>query len=144
MRRRWWLIATVAGIVWSSASARLAANRELTFEDRVLAQERIERVSYAHTIGSIRSFEEAVPRALLEQRVRTYLKQSRALELIWHTPVTAAMLQAEADRITASTRMPDRLQEVRAALLQDEFVFQECFARAALVDRLAPVYPRNR
>jgi hypothetical protein len=110
--------------------------RELTFEERVQAQEAIERVYYSHQIGATRPFEEAVPREVLERKVRTYLKQTAALEQFWHTPITAEMLQAEIGRIIHSTRMPDRLREVFQAVGNDPFVIQECLARPTLVGHL--------
>lgn len=118
-----------------SATAPVLA-RDLTFEERVLAQEAIERVYYSHQIGTSRSFEDAVPRTLLERKVRTYLKESVALEKFWHTPVTAAMLQGELIRLTQRTRMPERLRELYSALNADPFLIRECFARQILVARL--------
>jgi N-acetylneuraminic acid mutarotase len=111
--------------------------RELTFEDRVHAQVAIERVFYSHQIGATRPFEEAVPRELLERKVRTYLKQSLSLERVWNAPVTAEMLRQELERIARSTRMPDRLRELHAALGNDPFLIQECLVRPVLADRLA-------
>ena len=49
--------------------APLSHARDLTFEERVGAQEAIERVYYSHQIGAERLFEEAVPRDLLERKV---------------------------------------------------------------------------
>ncbi len=60
-----------------------------------------------------------------------------ALEELWSTPVTAEALQAELNRIARSTRFPERLQEIYAALGEDPVIIQECFARQSLVDRLA-------
>src|SRR5262249_25859012 len=54
----------------------LAHARELSLDDRVNAQEAIERVYYAHQMGATRPFEEAVPRETIERKVRTYLDQS--------------------------------------------------------------------
>jgi len=110
---------------------------ELSFEDRVAAQEAIERVFYAYQIGATRPFEEAVPREVLERKVRTYLAQSVALDSMWHTPVTAEMLQRELERMASRTRMPERLQELFAALADDPVLIQECLARQVLVNRLA-------
>src|SRR5881409_4006443 len=114
-----------------------AMARDLAFEERVKAQEAIERVYYSHQIGATKPFEEAVPRTLLEKKVRTYLKQSLALQELWKTPVTAEMLSRETERILKSSRTPGRLQELYAALGRDPFLLQECVARATLVDRLA-------
>jgi len=113
-----------------------AAARDLTFEERVAAQEAIERVYYSHQVGVTKPFEEAVPREILEEKVRTYLKQSVALEQIWFTPVTVGMTRAELERIAKDSRFPDRLREIYHALGENQFVVEECFARPALVGRL--------
>ena len=52
--------------------------RDLTFEDRVKAQEATERVYYSRQIGATRLFEEAVPREVLEDRAHKYLQQAVA------------------------------------------------------------------
>jgi hypothetical protein len=110
--------------------------RDLTFEDRVNAQEVIERVYYSHQIGATKPFEEAVPRAVLEEKVRTYLKESIALQQSWHTQLTSYMLQVEVQRMARSTRAPERLQELYAALGNDPYLIEECLGRQVLVDRL--------
>jgi len=119
------------------ASTGITSARDLTLEERIHAQEAVERVYYSHQEGTTRPFEEAVPRAVLERKVRTMLEQSSALEAIWNKPVTAEALQRETERIARGTRMPERLRELYAALGNDAFLFQETVARAALVDRLA-------
>ena len=119
------------------ALAREAGPRALTFEDRVRAQEAVERVYYRHQIGATKSFEQAVPRAVLESKVRKSLDQTAALAAFWKTTVTDEMLQGELERMAHGTRMPDRLIELYAALGNDSFLIKECFARAILVDRLA-------
>ncbi|HET8947700.1 MAG TPA: hypothetical protein VFQ07_12030, partial [Candidatus Polarisedimenticolia bacterium] len=110
--------------------------RPLTFEERVGAQEAIERVSYSRQIGATVPFEVAVPRAVLERKVRTSLEQSAALESLWKTKVTAGMLRRELERMVEQTEMPDRLRELFAALGNDPFLIEECLARPVLVDRL--------
>ena len=114
----------------------VVAARELTFEDRVRAQEAIERVYYSHQIGATKPFTEAVPRDVLERKVRTYLKQSVALERFWFTPVTSEMLEREVERMVRQSRMPERLVELGQALGNDEFLIRECLARPVLVARL--------
>src|SRR6185503_15130875 len=79
----------------------------LTFEQRVEAQRAIERVYYSHQVGARLPFDEAVTQENIEKKVRTYLKQSAALEQLWRTPVTAQMLHAEAERMAHATRMPE-------------------------------------
>ena len=117
------------------ATAAPAPRRTLTFEERVRAQERIERVYYAHQIGATQPFEEAVPRSLLESRVSRSLRQSVALERYWKDGLTSADLRAETERVLRSTRFPRRLKELFAALDNDTFLFQECVARASLGER---------
>ena len=114
-----------------------AVARDLTFEERVKAQEVIERVYYSHQIGAAEPFEEAVSKQALEKKVRTYLKQTMALERLWRTTVTAGMLQSETERMARMTRMPGRLHELYSALGEDSLLIQECLARPALVSRLA-------
>ena len=113
-----------------------AQARDLSFEDRVAAQTAIERVYYAHQIDATQSFEEAVPRAVIEERVRTYLRQSRVLAAVWKTPITDEMMSRELLRMTGSSRLPERLRAIFAALDNDPFIIKECLARAALADRL--------
>ena len=119
-----------------TTSARSPQTRQLTFEDRVLAQEAIERVYYSHQIGATKPFDEAVPREVIEKKVRMYLKQSVALEKYWNTPITGETLLREFERMKGETRMPARLRELFATLDNDPVLILECLARPALVDRL--------
>lgn len=120
----------------AAASSRPALARDLTFEERVRAQEAVERVYYSHQIGATRRFEEAFPRTALERKIRTVLAKSAALETFWNTPITGVMLRDETLRIARQTRLPERLQEIYDALGGDPLLFQETVARATLVDRL--------
>ena len=123
--------------VATALAAPTLAARELSFDERVEAQEAIERVYYSHQDGASRAFEAVVPRAVLEQKVRKYLAQSIALEDFWGTRVSTDMLEREVERMVRETRMPARLSELFAALGNDGFLVQECLARPLLVDRLA-------
>ena len=131
------LLAVVATGAAFLSPLRPAPARELTLEERVRAQEAIERVYYSHQTGTTRPFDEVVTRSLLESKVRTYLRQTAALQTVWKTPVTADMLRRETERMARQTRMPKRLLEIYAALGDDVLTIQECLARPALVDRLA-------
>lgn len=126
-----------AAIVAAALFTADASARSLSFDERVTAQSVVERVYYSHQLGATEPFEKAVPRAVLERKVRQSLKKSQALDDLWKTPITGEMLAAELDRIVASTRLPDRLLEVYGALGDDPFLLAECVARPALVDRLA-------
>jgi N-acetylneuraminic acid mutarotase len=126
----------LAVLVCSAALATEPVQRTLSFDDRVQAQKAIERVYYAHQLGATKPFDEAVPRAVLEAKVRKYLEQSVALNNYWKTPVTDQALQRELERMAQGTKMPERLIELYAALGNDSFLIKECLARPALVDRL--------
>ena len=127
----------VVALNGAGAFASDPPQRTLTFEERVNAQAAIERVYYAHQIGATKPFDQAVPRAVLENKVRKYLEQTVALQTYWKTAVTDETLQRELERMAQGTRMPERLQELYAALGNDAFLIKECLARPALVDRLA-------
>jgi len=111
--------------------------RNLTIPERVDAQRAIDRIYYLHQDGSTEPFETAVPISVFEKKVRTYLKQSAALETFWHTPINAQALQAEWARIARESRFPDRLREVYDALGNDPILIQECLVRPVLAERLA-------
>jgi N-acetylneuraminic acid mutarotase len=134
MIRRLLTLALLSGA--SFAPALQASARDLALAERIALETEIERVRYSHQIGTHVPFEVAVPRAVVERRVRRTLQQSAALEAIWHTPLTAAMLEAETERMAARSRMPDRLRELFGALGNDAVAVQECLARPLVADRL--------
>jgi hypothetical protein len=105
MRLIGYLVATLALVTPSAAAG------DLTFEERVKAQEAIERVYYSHQIGASRPFEERIPRPVLERKVREYLRQSAALDKYWNTPVTAEMLERETERMLSGSTSFSRRSE---------------------------------
>ncbi len=121
----------------------LLHGRELSFEARVEAQAAIERVYYAHQIGTTVPFEVAVPREGIESRVRAYLEQSAALEADRKTRITEPMLDREVERMLRDTRLPARLKEIFAALHDDPFVIRECLARPIVVRRWSAGEPAS-
>ena len=123
----------------------LADTVVLSFDERVRAQEAIERVYHAHRVGDTRSFEEATPKSRIEQKVNRYLAQSVAIEAIWDTPVTTSVIERELERIAHGTRLPERLQELFDALANDPLLVRECLVRPVLVDRMArQLFSRDR
>ncbi len=139
MLHRWrvLVLAVAAPAVLSPANGSPPLHRELTFQERIDCQRAIERVYYSHQIRATRPFEEAVPEELLERKVRTYLRQSVALDELWHTPITAPMLKAELDRMAAGSQLPERFEEIYTALGHDPLLVMECFVRPVLADRLS-------
>lgn len=134
------ILAMAAGAVLAAVPAPAAATpavvRDLTFRDRVAAQRAIDRLEYQHRIGTRRPFEEAVPEEITERRVLESLRRSAALENVWRTRVSRAMLDAELRRMARRTWFPDRLRAVEEALGGDPLLLRECLARPVLVERL--------
>ncbi len=139
MSVRWWcgarLVLCVVCALWFTL-AFSATPPNLSFEQRIKAQEAIERVYYGHQLGASLPFEEAVPRALLEEKVRATLRRSVALASLWKQPVTGAMLHRELERIARDTAFPERLVELYRALGDDPVLIAECLARPVLVEHL--------
>src|SRR5262245_16176144 len=119
-----------------------AAERTLTFEERVAAQKAIEQVYWSHRIWPADNpqpkppLSAVMPDAAIRSRVEDSLARTTALDRFWSHAVSPEELQAEMDRMVASSRQPEVLREVFAALGNDPFVIAECVARPALTDRL--------
>jgi hypothetical protein len=104
----------------------------------VLVQDRaaVERVYYEHRLGQKPPFEEALPAATLEHLVRLDLKKEAVLRKTYGVTITPAMLDTEVQRINTTTRAPDMLAEIKAALGNDPAKFANVFAKPILVERL--------
>jgi len=96
----------------------------------------IERVYYSHRLGTKPPFEQVSPETLIERLVRQELRKERVLKTVYRTEITLAMLDAEVQRINATTRAPDMLVEIKTALGNDPEKFAEAFAKPFLVERL--------
>jgi 23S rRNA U2552 (ribose-2'-O)-methylase RlmE/FtsJ len=96
----------------------------------------IERVYYHHRLGQKPPFEQISPASLIERLVREELHKEAALKQVYGVEITPAMLEAEVQRINATTRAPEMLAEIKAALGKDPDKFANAFARPFLVERL--------
>src|SRR4030095_687415 len=76
--------------------------RELSLQERLRAQEVIERVYYSHQIGVTRPFDAAVPRSVLEKKVRTYLQH------VLKTSATSLKSSKDGERKTRAVRITAR------------------------------------
>ena len=130
------ILFTAGAVVCAALVLPGAADRGVSFEQRVAAQRVLDRLRHSHLEGSKSPSEQAIPGALIERRVRTQLQESVALEQFWKTAITPEMLQREMERIAENTLFPDRLLEIYAALGHDPVLIQEALARPALVERL--------
>ncbi len=123
-------------------AAEATTPKPLDFEDRVAAQAAIEQVYWNHRIwpkenpGPKPPLSAVLSDAAIRAEVEDYLKESNALDALWHRPITAQQLQAEIDRMVQSSRDPDILRELFAALGNDPVLIAETLARQTLADRL--------
>lgn len=102
----------------------------------VAARAAIERVYYNHRTGSKPPFEKTLPRASLENLVRRDLHKEAVLHRAYGITITPALLNAEVERIDTTTRAPEMLAEIKAALGNDPVRFANAFAKPFLVERL--------
>lgn len=141
MKRGDLILFVFSGILMLSSFSVLG-REPLTFEQRVKAQEAIEKIYYNHRIWPKENkspkpaFEKMVSKETIEAKVTDYLKKSAALEKYWYRPITGEQLQAEMDRMAKGTKDPATLNELFEALNNDPYLIAECLARPVLADRL--------
>jgi hypothetical protein len=123
-------VALVAGLLAFSSTA-LAGDFEALVADRMA----VERVYHEHRTGTKRPFEEAMPFDLVERLVRTDLKKQFALKRSYRVEITDALVEAEIARINTTTRAPEILAEIKAALGNDAARFARSMARPIVVER---------
>jgi hypothetical protein len=106
-----------------------------SFEERVADRAAIERVYHSHRMGATESFEQALPAAELRRLVAHDDDRESALRSRYGVTITAAQIAAEVARIETTTRSPETLAEIKAALRHDPTRFAEAFAKPLLVER---------
>lgn len=106
------------------------------FAARSVDRAAIERVYYQHRLGDKPPFEQTLPPATLDSLVGQELRKEVALQRGYGVTITPALLAAEVQRINASTRAPNVLAEIKAALGHDPGRFANAFAKPFLVERL--------
>jgi len=119
-------------LLLSLGSLALAADLVSVRADRAA----IERVYYNHRLGEKLPFEQVLPQPMLEQLVQQDLAKEAVLSKAYGIAITPAMLNAEVQRINTSTRAPQMLAEIKAALGNDPVHFANSFSKPILVERL--------
>jgi N-acetylneuraminic acid mutarotase len=136
-----WLSVSICAVVATGALPTFGAS-SLELEKRIGAQSAIEGVYWRHRIwpadnpGPKPSLDEVMPESVLRAKVEDYLLKSNGLERLWARPIQDKEVQAEVERMAASSRAPQLLQEVFAALGNDPILVAECLARPLVADRL--------
>src|SRR5437867_4189478 len=132
----------VVCVVVATGGLSAFGSSPLDLEKRISAQSAIEGVYWRHRIwpsdnpGPKPSLDQVLPESVLRAKVEGYMLESKALERIWARPIRDEELQAEVERMAASSRAPQVLQEIFAALGNDPIVVAECLARPLVADRL--------
>jgi hypothetical protein len=119
-------------LLLSLCSAASAADFTTLCADRAA----VERVYYNHRLGQKPPFEETMPTTLVERLVTEDLRKEAMLKKVYGIEISTLMLNAEVQRINATTRAPDVLAELKAALGDDAGRFARTVAQPILVGRL--------
>jgi len=109
-------VALLVASVCPGAFANGPGERTLNFDDRVRAQEAIERV---------------------DGRRHVDLARIEALRAYWNLEPTEDMLDRELSRLANEISPPELLAKLYEALDNDPFLIRECLARPSLVDRVS-------
>ena len=119
-------------IIAALASAALHA---ATLEEQIANRAAIERVYHSHRTGSLETFEQALPVADLRRLVERDVARENFLRSHYGVEISATQIAAEISRITTTTRAPETLAEIKAALGGDTARFADAFVKPILVDR---------
>jgi len=95
----------------------------------------VEQVYYHHRLGNKPPFEQLLPPATIQRLVRQDLQKEAILKKVYHEEITSTRIEAEARRINATTRAPDVLAELKAALGNDPARFAQTVVKPILVER---------
>jgi|ERR1035441_8263672 hypothetical protein len=114
----------------------LAADRSETFAVRCADRAAVEHVYYNHRLGEKPPFEQVLPAATLENLVRQDLRKEATLKQAYGVAITPALLDAEVQRINTTTRAPEMLAEIKAALGNDPARFARAMVQPIVVERL--------
>lgn len=101
----------------------------------VADREAIERVYYNHRLGDKPVFEETLSHNQIRELVQRDLAKETRLKKHYGVEVSEAQVAAEVARINATTRAPEILIELKAALGNDRDRFARSVARPLVVER---------
>lgn len=124
----------------SGARAASSASPALSFDQRVEAQEAIERVFWAKRIwprdnpGPKPKFEEVMSREEIVAKAQLAMDRAEALEGRRERLFTEDELDTEIARMTIHSGDPATLKALMDALNNDPVPLRECLAKPALVD----------
>lgn len=120
---------------WALAGL-LLASASLTAADPIADRRAVEQVYYKHRLGTKPPFDETMPTALLGQLVQKEAEKERVLKAVYAVEITDALVEAEVKRIEATSKAPEVLAEIQAALGKDRARFAATVARPIVVERI--------
>lgn len=134
------VLAVITTLILSvSWVTKVTAETTFSLDQRVACQTVIEDIRWSHRIWPSENNSTKPQRSeiLNDQQIRVKvedgLRMEAALDGIYGIEINDAMLQAELNRMTGSTKAPVRLQELFDALGNDPVTITECLARPTLV-----------
>ena len=95
----------------------------------------VEQVYYQHRLGNKPPFAQLLPPATIQKLVRQDLQKEAVLKKVYGIEITPAQIDAEVRRINATTRAPDILADLKAALGNDPARFAQTVVKPVLVER---------
>ncbi len=125
----------------AGAPALAAPTSDLDLTTRAALLREVEAVRHGHRAwpdandAARPALETLAPAGFFLDKAADSVRKSLALEHFWGRAITGAELQAEMDRMVRSSKQPDRLAEIFAALGNDPRLIAEVVARPLLADR---------
>lgn len=105
------------------------------FDDLLQDRRAIEEVYHHHRLNTQRTFEEAMPMETVKMLVQRDLHKEAVLKRAYGVTITQPMMRAEMQRIDQTTRAPEILAEVKAALGNDAERFARVYVKPIIVER---------
>lgn len=105
------------------------------FDEALTNRAAIERVYYRHRLSNTEPFEKVLPEADLRRLVKRDEDRAAALRNHYGVEVTGRQIADEVARIERSTKAPDTLAEIKAALGNDSSRYEQFFIRPIVVER---------
>ena len=117
------------------------SDNQLNLQTRIAYQEKLERIYWQNRIWPKENsqpkpaFAESISSSAIRDKIENYLQKSTALRNIWNSTISSERVQLELNRISASTKNPQMLEQIFDALDHDPNVIAECLVRPILVNK---------
>jgi hypothetical protein len=123
-------------LVLLGTAVRASDVTEVEINARCADRTAIEQVYHRHRLDEERPFDQVMPPGAVRALVLADVRKETVLEQVCHIPVSPGLVEDEVRRISATTRDPALLAELKAALGGDAARFARSVARPIVVERL--------